>query len=77
MKPDATFSRRRLLRSAPALAAVTMPVAATVLSGIPAGDAELLALGRKLAPLAAEATPPGRSTGRTKKNSTPDWQPQG
>jgi hypothetical protein len=55
---NTTLSRRRLLASSmPALAtaAAMAPVAATALCRLPAGaDAELLALGRELAPLVAE-----------------------
>src|SRR5882672_10742885 len=47
------LSRRSLLASMPAVAATMAPVAATALCRLPA-DAELLALGRKLEPLAAE-----------------------
>lgn len=50
-----TLSRRRLLASVPAVAATMAPAAAKSLTGLPASpDAELLELGRKLAPLAAE-----------------------
>ena len=49
-----TLSRRRLLASVPAVAATMAPVAARALTGLPMGDVALLALGRKLEPLAAE-----------------------
>jgi hypothetical protein len=56
MKTNTTLSRRLLLAGAPAAAALAVPTAATAISGLPAGpDAELLGLGRKLAPLVAEA----------------------
>jgi hypothetical protein len=55
MKTDTNLSRRKLLATMPAVAAAMAPVAATALSGLPTGgDAELLALGRKLEPLVAE-----------------------
>jgi hypothetical protein len=57
MKNDTTtsLSRRRLLASVLAAAAAGVPSVATALGGVPAeGDAELLALGRELAPLVTE-----------------------
>jgi hypothetical protein len=55
MKTDTVLSRRKLLaHSLPAIAAVSVPAAASGLAGLPMGDAVLLALGEKLKPLAAE-----------------------
>jgi hypothetical protein len=52
---DTNLSRRRLLASMPAAAAVMAPAAAGALGGRPTGDdAELIALGRKLEPLVVE-----------------------
>jgi hypothetical protein len=52
MKSNTT---RSMPASIPAVAAAALPAAATALAGLPAGpDAELLELGRKLAPLVAE-----------------------
>jgi hypothetical protein len=50
-------TRRGILAAVPAIAVAMAPVAATALSGLPASvaaDAELLALGRQLAPLVIE-----------------------
>jgi hypothetical protein len=56
MKTDTALSRRKLLaHSLPAVAAVSLPVAANALCRLPTeGDTELLALGQELAPLVAE-----------------------
>jgi hypothetical protein len=55
MKTDTTLSRRRLLAGVPAVAAAGVPSVATALGGFATGgDAELIALGRELAPLVAE-----------------------
>jgi hypothetical protein len=55
MKTNTTLSRGSLPAGVPAVAAMSAPTAAITLGGLPAGpDAELLELGRKLAPLVAE-----------------------
>jgi hypothetical protein len=55
MRSDTNLSRRSLLAGVPAVAAMAAPTTATALSGLPVSpDAELLELGRKLAPLVAD-----------------------
>jgi hypothetical protein len=55
MTTTTNLSRRKLLASMPAAAAVMAPIGASALCRLPAeGDTELLALGQELAPLVAE-----------------------
>jgi hypothetical protein len=56
MKIDTTLSDQHAPADVPAAAALAAPTAANAISELPAGaDAELLELGRQLAPLVAEA----------------------
>jgi hypothetical protein len=73
MKSNTTLSRWRMLASVPAAAALAIPTATGALNGFPAGpDAELLELGRKLAPLVAEANA-ARAADRV--DMATNWQP--